>query len=94
MTEQLALPLDAPVHLSLSAYARRAIGLNAPLDAGELAALAHHGYTLTATSETGVYAVVGQIDGRDGAMDADDLRSDLDLFYLSAKREAHDARLP
>lgn len=74
-----------PAHLPLPAYARLDIGRNLPLTPGELTALKHHGCIATATDEPGVYRVTGQIDGRDGEMEADDLRCDLDLFFLAAK---------
>lgn len=85
MAEQLPLILDAPAALPLSAYDREDVGRNAPLTAGEVAALAFHGYTIAETSERGVYLVTGQIDGSDGEMWSDALRCDLDLFYLCAK---------
>lgn len=100
---QLSLPLDASAtegagaaeaaYLPLPAYDRLDVGVNMPLTDGEVAALLHHGYRIGPGPERGVYVVVGQIDGRDGEMDADDLRCDLDLFYLAAKA-AQPARHP
>lgn len=86
---QLALDLTAGegAYLPLAAYDRLDIGRDAPLTAGEVAALAHHGYRIAPGPSSGVYLVTGQIDGRDGEMDADDLRCDLDLFYLAAKAQ-------
>lgn len=83
---QLSL-FDAAAPLPLAAYNRLEVGQNLALTDGEVSALLHHGYRIGPSPAPGVYVVAGQVDGFDGPMWADDLRCDLDLFYLARKAQ-------